>query len=56
MVGSDDDHAVAELDGVVAGRDAALAAADDRGDEHGVLELEQMCIRDRGCIKNGLCQ
>ena len=34
----DDDHAVAELDGVVAGRDAALAAADDRGDEHGVLE------------------
>ena len=42
MVGSDDDHAVAELDGVVAGRDAALAAADDRGDEHGVLELERL--------------
>ena len=42
MVGGDDDHAVAELDSIVAGRDAALAAADDRGNEHGVLELERL--------------
>lgn len=42
VVGRDHDHAVAELDGVVAGRDAALTAPDDRGDEHGVLELERL--------------